>query len=211
MTCATLSDAELASFPCSYSTAENLLTRAKCTASDTVLVTGASGGVGSAVVQLAKYRGASKVIAVCSGGSKADQVNKALGADQVLDRNSDLVELLGTESVTLVVDLVGGSTWPVLLDLLERGGRYATAGAIAGPLVTLDLRTLYLKDLTLVGCTALDKGVFSNLVTLINTGLVKPVVAATYPLAEIGRAQEDFMKKKHVGKLVLIPPTTSSS
>lgn len=206
VTCANLKDTELASFPCSYSTAENLLTRAKCTSEDVVLVTGASGGVGSAVVQLAKCRGAKKVIAVC-GESKADKV-KALGADLVVDRNANLVECLGGDSVTLVVDLVGGSSWPALLDLLKRGGRYATAGAIGGPLVQLDLRTLYLKDLTLVGCTALDEGVFANLVELINTGKVRPVVAETYPLADIGRAQEDFMKKKHVGKLVLVPPQT---
>lgn len=209
VTCANLKDTELASFPCSYSTAENLLTRSKCTASDVVLVTGASGGVGSAVVQLAKCRGVQKVIAVCSS-AKADQV-KDLGADQIIDRNTNVLEALGSNSVSLVVDLVGGPSenWANLLDVLKRKGRYATAGAIGGPLVQLDLRTLYLKDLTLVGCTALDDGVFSNLIKLINTGKVKPVVAQTYPLTEIGRAQDDFMKKKHVGKLVLVPPQTA--
>ena len=205
VTCSNLKDTELASFPCSYSTANNLLTRAKCSTSDVVLVTGASGGVGSAIVQLAKHcYGATKVIAICNI-SKAKQV-QALGADVVLDRNTNVLESLGPDSVTLVVDLVGGPTWPSLLDVLARYGRYATSGAIAGPIVELDLRTLYLKDLNLLGCTALDEGVFAHLMELINTGKVRPVVAETYPLSEIGRAQEDFRKKNHVGKIVLIPP-----
>ncbi len=198
-----MTEAELASFPCSYSTAENLLTRAKCGPGDTVLVTGASGGVGSAAVQLARRRGAT-VIAQC-GAAKAETV-KALGAERVIDRGDNPADVLGAESVDLVIDLVGGPAWPVLLDVLRRGGRYATSGAIAGPIVELDLRTLYLKDLTLMGCTALDEGVFAALVGHINRGEVKPLVAATYPLAEISRAQEDFAKKSHVGKLVLVPP-----
>ena len=117
--------------------------------------------------------------------------------------------MLGSETVDLVVDLVGGPSWQSLLDVLKRGGRYATAGAIAGPIVELDLRTLYLKDLTLRGCTGLDAGVFASLVGHINRGEVKPLVAQSYPLAEINRAQEDFQKKSHVGKLVLVPPELS--
>ena len=202
-----MTDAELATFPCSYSTAENLLTRSRCSASDVVLVTGSSGGVGSAAVQLAKVRGA-KVIAVC-GASKAEKI-KSLGVDQVVDRDADLAQVLGSESVSLVIDLVGGPKWPTLLDVLVRGGRYATAGAIAGPLVELDLRTLYLKDLTLVGCTGLDEGVFQHLVRLINDRKVQPLLCASYPLVEISKAQEDFLKKTHVGKLVLLPPAIES-
>jgi NADPH:quinone reductase-like Zn-dependent oxidoreductase len=202
-----MTDAGLATFPCSYSTSENLLTRSRCKAKDIVLVTGASGGVGSAMVQLTKRRGAT-VIALC-GAAKASKV-KALGADRVLDRNADIVMELGRESVTLVVNLVGGPSWSRLLDVLQRGGRCATSGAIAGPMVELDLRTLYLKDLTLLGYTGLDEGVFANLVGHINRGEVKPLVAATYPLKDISQAQADFLLKKHVGKLVLVPPAVDS-
>jgi NADPH:quinone reductase-like Zn-dependent oxidoreductase len=145
-----LSDAELASFPCSYTAAENMLTRAGIRDGETVLVTGASGGVGSAAVQLAKRRGA-RIIAVAAA-SKAAQVLR-LGASQVLPRDADLVAALGRESVDAVVDVVGGEQFPGLLEILRRGCRYAVAGAMAGPLVTLDLRTLYLKDLRLLGCT----------------------------------------------------------
>ena len=195
-------DAELASVPCAWSTAENALHRASVGA-ERVLITGASGGVGSAAVQLAKRRGA-HVIAVASA-SKADAV-RAIGADEVVGRNADLAKAIGHDAVDVVVDLVAGDAWPSLLDVLERGGRYATAGAIAGPIVELDLRTLYLKDLSLLGCTFQDDVVFENLVSYIERGRIRPMVAKTFPLRDIGRAQEEFLAKKFIGKLVLIPP-----
>ncbi len=199
------SDAELASIPCAYSTAEGLLHRASLSA-ERVLVTGASGGVGSAAVQLARRRGA-EVTAVC-GTDKAVAV-QALGAERTLTRDADPVEVLGADSIDVVIDLVGGPQWPCLLDLLVRGGRYATAGAIAGPIVELDLRTLYLKDLSFFGCTYQDETVFENLVDYIERNEIQPIVAKTYPLSDIAQAQRDFMAKRHTGKLVLIPPSAS--
>ena len=197
-----LSDAELASFPCAYSAAENMITRAGVSGGDTVLVTGASGGVGSAAVQRAKRRGA-HVIAVV-GGYKAEAI-RAAGADRTIDRGADLIAALGSESIDVVVDVVGGAQFETLLALLKRGGRYAVAGAIAGPLVSLDLRTLYLKDLRLIGCTVIERDVFPNLVRYIERGEIKPILAATYTLSEIVAAQEAFLKKHHAGKIVLIP------
>ncbi len=195
-----LSDVELASFPCSSSTAENLLTRAHVGSTDTVLVTGASGGVGSAAVQLARARGA-RVVAVTSP-SKAPDVER-LGADVTVDRGASLVEALGTASVDAVVDLVGGPAWPSLLEVLRPGGRYAVSGAIAGPIVELDLRTLYLRDLSLFGCTVLDPDVFGRLVRRIEDGQVRPLVARTYALREIAEAQAAFETRAHTGKIVL--------
>ncbi len=195
-------DAELASIPCAYSTAENMLHRAGLGA-ERVLITGASGGVGSAAVQLAKRRGA-HVIGI-SSASKADEV-RAAGADEVVDRGADLVAVVGANSIDVVVDLVAGDGWPALLEVLKIGGRYATAGAIAGPLVELDVRTLYLKDLTFYGCTFQEDVVFENLVSYIERGEIRPLVSKTFPLSEIGEAQETFLAKKFAGKLVLIPP-----
>lgn len=195
-----LNNVELASFPCSYSTAENMLTRANVGASDVVLVTGASGGVGSATIQLAKARGA-KVIAVTSP-SKAEAL-LALGAIQTLDRGADIVQALGQNSVTVVIDLAAGPHWPSLLEVLKPFGRYATAGAIAGPMVELDVRTLYLKDLSLFGCTVLGNNVFANLVRRIEAGDIQPLVSKVFPLDQIGEAQTQFETKAHVGKLVL--------
>ncbi|MEM7170953.1 MAG: alcohol dehydrogenase family protein [Pseudomonadota bacterium] len=196
------SNPELASIPCAYSTAENMLHRTSVGA-EKVLVTGASGGVGSAAVQLAKRRGA-HVTAVASA-AKAAEV-EAIGADRVVDRKADLLAELGANAMDVVVDLVAGDQWPVYLDLLRLGGRYATAGAIAGPIAQIDVRTLYLKDLTLFGCTFQEDVVFENLVGYIERGEIRPIVAKTYPLADIAQAQEDFLAKKHTGKLVLIPP-----
>lgn len=195
-----LTDVELASFPCSYSTAENMMTRARLGQGETVLITGASGGVGSAAVQIAQARGA-RVIAIASP-AKADAL-KALGAEVTVGRDDNPLDILGANSVDVVIDLVGGSHWPVLLDLLRPRGRYAVSGAIAGPMVELDLRTLYLKDLSFFGCTSLEPEVFPTLVRRIETGEVKPLVAATYPLREINAAQEAFGTKAHVGKFVL--------
>ena len=195
-----LSDVELASFPCSYSTAENLLTRANVKSGESVLVTGASGGVGSAVVQLAKARGA-RVLAMTSPPKSSSL--RELGADDTISRETDLIANPGLSSVDVLVDLVAGDKWPQYLDVLRPGGRYAVAGAIAGPIVELDVRTLYLKDLSLFGCTVLDPGVFANLIKRIESGAIKPLVAQTFALEEIREAQAQFLKKRHVGKIVL--------
>lgn len=195
-----LSDVELASFPCSYSTAENLLTRTNVSSSDTVLVTGASGGVGSAVVQLAKARGAN-VLAVTSANKSASLLE--LGADQAIPRDQNLEQTPGRDSVDVVIDLVAGPQWPSLLNVLRPGGRYGVSGAIGGPLVELDVRTLYLKDLSLFGCTFMDSTVFTNLLRRIEQGDVLPLVARTYPLSQIADAQAAFVEKKHTGKIVL--------
>jgi NADPH:quinone reductase-like Zn-dependent oxidoreductase len=195
-----LSDVELASFPCAYLAAENMLSRAAVTRGETILVTGASGGVGSAAVQLGRRRGAT-VIALAEP-SKAPAI-EALGAARVLPRAAPLLSALGRESIDAVIDVVGGDGFAERLEVLVRTGRYALAGAIAGAVVGLDLRTLYLKDLCLLGCTIPDAGVFANLVGYIERGEIHPLISATYPLEEIAAAQSLFMRKSHVGKIVL--------
>ena len=195
------SDIELASIPISYSTAEGMLCRANIQ-NEKILITGASGGVGSAIIQLAKVRGAT-VIAQCSSEKATDL--QALGADQTVNRDDDLVKVLGNNSVDVVLDLVGGSSWPQLLDILKPGGKYVVSGAIAGPIVDLDLRSLYLKDITMYGSTVNDNYVFENVIKYIEEGQIKPLVSASFPLKDIYKAQKVFMDKKFIGKLVLIP------
>ena len=196
------SDTDLGSIPCAYSTAEGLLHRAKLE-KETILITGASGGVGSAAIQLAKLRDAT-VIAQCAVEKKEEVIQ--IGADKIVFRKSDLLKEIGRDAVDIVIDLVGGPKWTQLLDILKPGGRYATSGAIAGPIVKLDLRTLYLKDLTLYGCTFQSKEVFRNIIKYIEENKIKPLVAKSYPLKEIKKAQLDFLSKKFTGKLVLVPP-----
>ena len=196
------SDVELGSIPCSYGSAENMLHRANVHASEHVLVAGASGGVGSAVVQLAKLRGA-KVTAI-NGRAKAQKVRE-IGADAIIERDTDIVKFIGEESVDVVVDNVGGSSFGPMLKVLRRGGRYVSSGAIGGPIVNFDLRDFYLKDLNLIGCTAWDEPVFANLVSYVEQNRIKPLVAKTFALQEIAQAQREFLEKKHVGKFVLVP------
>ena len=196
------SDSELASIPCAYSTAEGLLHRSKVK-EEIVFITGASGGVGSAAIQLAKIRGAT-IIAQCSVEKNRDVKN--LGIEKTVSRECNLVKELGKNSVDVVIDLVAGENWNQLLEILKPGGRYATSGAIAGPIVDLDVRTLYLKDLTFFGCTYHPKEVFLNLIKYIENNEIRPLVSKTYPLSEIIIAQKEFLSKKFFGKLVLIPP-----
>jgi len=197
-----MSDQKLGAIPCAYGTAENMLHRAGLTSGQTVLIVGASGGVGSASVQLAKVRGA-RVIALTSA-SKAEVV-RSLGADQVLDRKDKWMEELGDESVDLIVNNVGGEDFGRMLKLLTRGGKIVSSGAIAGPQVKLDLRELYLKDLQLIGSTAWDEPVFPRLISLIEQGHIDPLIAGTFPLADIARAQQKLTERQHIGKYLLIP------
>ncbi len=201
-----LSDAELATFPCSSSTAEYLLTRLRLSAAETVLITGASGGVGSAAVQLAKRRDA--IVIAVAGADKLDAV-RAIGADYVIQREADPVAALSDITpdgrVDAVVDVVGGDGFATLLALLRRRGRYATSGAIAGPVVELDLRTLYLHDLELYGATVMPREVFAGLVSYIERGEIRPLLAKTFPLAQLREAQIEFLAKRHVGNFVMMP------
>lgn len=198
-----LSDAELATFQCSYTTAEGMLTRADVGAGDTVLIPGASGGVGGALIQLARRRGA-RTIAMASEAKHADVARMA--PDMILPRApGNLRAALGDEKITVVADVVGGPYWPDLIDILERGGRYTCSGAIAGPMVALDLRTFYLRDLTFTGSTIIPTHVFPDVVTYIERGEVTPMLAATYPLSDLREAQAAFIDKRHTGNIVVVP------
>jgi NADPH:quinone reductase-like Zn-dependent oxidoreductase len=197
------SDAELGTIPCAYGTAENMIHRAKVANGEHVLVAGASGGVGSAAVQLAKRRGAQ--VTAIAGREKVEQV-QSIGADRVIVRGSDIVAALGEKSVDVVVDNVAGDGFGQMLKVLQRGGRYVSSGAIGGPMVVLDMRDFYLKDIKMIGCTAWDEPVFPNLISYIEKGEIRPLLAKTFPLEQIVEAQRAFTEKKHVGKFVLIPP-----
>ena len=151
-------------------------------------------------IQLAKAREAH--VWAMTSPAKSDALRQ-LGADETISRETELTTTPGANSLDVVVDLVAGEKWPQYLEVLRPGGRYAVAGAIAGPHVTLDVRTLYLKDISLFGCTILEPEVFENLIKRIEQGAVKPVVFQSFALAEIGDAQNLFLKKQHVGKIVL--------
>ena len=195
-----LTDAQLSCLPTAYGTALGMLNRAACSAGERVLVTGASGGVGMAAVQLLLARGC-EVIARTSA-SKRELVAE-LGVSEVSVRGVDDVSLL--RPVDAVVDVVGGDEFGLTIDRLRDGGRIVTAGAIAGPVVAFDIRRLYLHQRTLIGSTMHTPADFAELAAIAVAGSVEPLVAAAYPLTEIAAAQARFLSKDFVGKLVLEP------
>jgi NADPH:quinone reductase-like Zn-dependent oxidoreductase len=198
------SDAELATYPCAYTTAENLVSRSGLRPGECVVIAGASGGVGSAAIQLCRLRGA-RVIAIAS--SAKSELLKQLGADQVIDRNTtDLEQAIADAAqsrVDVALDVVGGSMFMPLINSLRQGGRYSSSGSIAGPLVEFDLRQLVYRDLQLTGATIVPPGTMHRLVSLIEQGLLKPLLAHAFPLEDLGIAQEMFMQKQHVGNIVV--------
>lgn len=195
-----LSDIELATFPCSYSTAENMLSLGKVIAADTVVIMGASGGVGSALIQLSKIRGA-QVIAIV--GANKESFAEDLGADHVYQRNDKLARNLAQHQITVALDVVGGDYFNLMIKFLAIGGRYVSCGAIGNPMVTLDLRDLIYRDLKMIGATRQEPEVFQQLVKYIEAGLIKPLVAKVFPLAEIKEAQQFFQSKSFFGKVVI--------
>jgi len=199
VTDAPLSDVEIAAIPCAFGTAAGLLFRAGVGEGQEVLITGASGGVGLAAVQLAQKLGA-RVTGICSA-SKAELVREA-GAAETIDRGAPLPG----DRFHAVIDVVAGEVFGALIDALKPGGHYAVAGAIGGPIVEADLRRIYLRDVTIHGCTYQPPEVFARLVDMVKAGLVRPLISKTYPLSEIGQGQAEFQTKQMAGKLVLIPP-----
>jgi NADPH:quinone reductase-like Zn-dependent oxidoreductase len=198
-----LSDEELATFPTAYLTAEGMLNRARLESGETLLVTGASGGVGSALLQLARARGARTVVLVRAG---KEERARELGAEVAITRGDGaLSEKILEATAGGEVDVVGGGSFAELLKALKPFGRYVTAGAIAGPLVDLDLRTLYLKYLELIGSTMGTRKEFADLVGYVERGEIEPLLAGVYPMSRIHEAQSYFEEKSFFGKLVLVP------
>ena len=200
-----LSDAELATFCCAYITGEHMLRRARVSEGERVLVTGASGGVGSGVIQLCRARGAIPYGVV--GAGKEDAV-RAIGAEGIVERGCDdliaaVAAATGGADIDVVVDTVAGPMLSGLIEVLRPGGRYATCGAMGGPIVELDMRRIYLKNIEIHGASQGTRRDFAAIRDYALSGAIKPLLAGTFPLAELGRAQEAFGRKDFVGKLVI--------
>jgi len=200
-----LSDTELATFCCAYVTGEHMLRRARVSAGEKVLVTGASGGVGSGVIQLCRARGAIPYAVVGAGKEAAV---KSIGAEGTITRGEgNLIDAVSKvteeEPIDVVVDTVSGAILPDLIEILRPMGRYVTCGAMGGPMVDIDMRRIYLKNLELHGATQGTRKDFAAIRNYAITGKIKPLVADTFALENLGQAQEEFKKKAFVGKLVI--------
>lgn len=200
-----LSDDQLATLPTAYGTALGMIERGRLREAETVVVSGASGGVGLALVQIARVRGAT-VLAI-SSGSKIDAVREA-GAHEVIDRAGDVAEQLraaAPEGIDVALDVVAGDLVSDGLPLLREGGRWVVAGALGGYAVTFDVRRLYLHNAQVIGSAMHTPAHFELLVELARRADVRPVIAAAFPLQQAARAQDELSRRGHVGKIVLHP------
>ena len=199
--------AQAAAFPLVFLTAWHMLVgKARLFAGEDVLVWGASSGVGSAAVQIAKYLGA-RVIAT-AGNPEKRAAAELLGADHVLDHGRDDIvaevkRLTGKKGVEVVFEHVGKSTWERSILCLAHKGRLVTCGATTGPEATTDLRFLFSKQLTLMGTYMGSKGELLEVAALLFEGKLHSVVDSVLPLALARKAHERLEKSDHFGKIVL--------
>ena len=202
-----VTDVDAAAFPLAFLTAWHMLvTRARLTASDTVLVLAAGSGVGQAAVQVAKAFHA-RVIATAGGEEKVARA-QSLGADEVVNHyQEDLVStvrrLTANRGVDIVVEHVGIATWDKSVRCLARGGRLVTCGATTGFEAALDLRHLFARQLSLIGSYMGAKRDLMQAADLFAKGVFKPVVDRTFPLAEAAQAHRRLEASEQFGKIVL--------
>lgn len=195
-------------FPISGLTAWHMINRSRVREGDTVLVTGATGGVGSLAVQIAARVFGAKVIAVVRDDELKERM-QAIGANDVVSYRSsrlarDVKEAAGGE-VDVVLDVVGDALFSESLAVLRKGGTFTTSGASGGTTTSLDFRTLYLKHLNLLGSTLGTWAEFKGLMEAVRNGNVQPLVDRTFPLEAAREAQTYFKESKKLGKVLLFP------
>jgi NADPH:quinone reductase-like Zn-dependent oxidoreductase len=198
-----------AALPIAYQTAwRALISRARLQPGEDVLVIGASGGAATAAVQIAKLAGA-RVFAVTSGSSNLERL-RSLGADVVYDRlevdfSRALFNDTGKRGVDVVIENVGEPTWKGSIRALAPGGRLVTYGATAGPIVELDLRRVFWRQIEVIGTTMASRGEFEAMLRLAWAGRLTPIIDRTFSLAEARAAHVYLEEGRQFGKVLLIP------
>jgi NADPH:quinone reductase-like Zn-dependent oxidoreductase len=193
--------------PVAFTTAWTMLAeRGRLTPGETLLVQGASSGVGSAAIQLGKRLGA-RVIAATRGAEKAARV-RALGADEVIDAAMERIhlrvhELTGRAGADVVFEHVGPATWDESIRSAAYGGRIVTCGATTGASAPTALPFVFGKRLEIHGVTLGSKAALARVVALAAAGEIRPVIDDVLPLAECRRAHERLEAGAVFGKLVL--------
>jgi len=206
---------DAASLPLAYATAHRMMvTRGRVGAEDTVLVLGASGGVGTACVMLAKLAGA-RVIACAGSDDKAARL-RAIGADEVINyRTQNMREAVhalvgkprmsGAGGVTLAVNYTGGQTWQETIRCLRLGGRLLTCGATAGFEEKIDVRYVWTFELDLMGSNGWRRSDIETLLEMARSGRMRPVIDQVLPLRQIHEAEQRMEQREVFGKLVVAP------
>jgi NADPH:quinone reductase-like Zn-dependent oxidoreductase len=184
----------------------SLITRGQLRPGESILVVGASGGVNTASIQIARLAGA-EVFVVGSSMEKL-ALAESLGADHLVDRSQEadwsktIFRLTGKRGVDVVVDNVG-TTYPLSLRAARKGGRILTVGNTGGPKVEIDNRYIFGKHLSLIGSTMGTRTEFSTVMDLVFAGRLKPALDRTYPLSEARAAQERLERGEQMGKITL--------
>lgn len=206
---------EAASLPLAYATAHRMMvTRGRVAANDTVLVLGASGGVGTACVLLAKRAGA-RVIACAGSDDKAARL-KSLGADDVINyRTQDMMTAVhalvgkprinGSGGVTMAINYSGGQTWQQTIRCMRLGGRLLTCGATAGYDETVDVRYVWTFELDLMGSNGWRRDDIEALLAMGQTRQLRPVIDRVLPLSQIHEAERLMEEREVFGKIVVTP------
>ncbi|AOM84477.1 zinc-binding dehydrogenase [Salisediminibacterium beveridgei] len=199
---------ESAVFSVSGLTAWHMAEQLQIQPGETVVVTGANGGVGSLNVQIAARVFGAKVIAIVGDLTMADSL-KALGATHVCSYRSEHLadEILSVTGgpVDAVLDVVGDALFATSLKVLKKGGKFCTSGSAGGQKTELDFRTLYLKHITLFGSVLGTREEFRRMLHAIAAGTIQPVIDRTFPLTQAREAQTYFKKAGKLGKVVLLP------
>jgi NADPH:quinone reductase-like Zn-dependent oxidoreductase len=200
---------QAASVPLVFLTAWHMLVgRAGIRPGQTVLVLGASSGVGIAAIQVAKLFNAHVI--TTAGDEKKLEKARGLGADHGINHyqqkiSEEVKKLTSNEGVDIVVEHVGAATWDQSMKCLKPAGTLVTCGATTGPNASFDLRFLYSRQLSLLGSYMGTMGELYEVLGHVFAGRLKPVVDRSFPLREIREAHEYMEKSQMFGKVVLNP------
>ncbi len=202
---------EMAALPIAYGTAHRmLLTRAVLRAGETLVVVGASGGVGVACVQLGKQAGA-RVIACTSSETKAERLRE-LGADECVvapdgEYSAQVWQLTGRKGADVVVDYSGVDTWPQSVRCVRRHGRLVTCGATSGYDAVTDLRYVWVREIDIRGSDGWTRDDLLRLQDLVRSGELRPVIHAVHPLSGVRDALAELEQRRTFGKVIVVPDT----
>lgn len=206
---ADVSFVDAAALPIAYGTAYRMLiTRGRIRAGETVAILGASGGVGVACVQLAKQAGC-VVYAIASSNTKLDRL-RDLGADFTInssegDFSRALWQLTGKQGVDVMVDYSGQDTWPGSIRAVKAFGRLLTCGATSGYEAVTDLRYVWVREQTIIGCNGWTRADLLALLDLVRVGALKPVIDRVVPLEATRAAEEAIERREIFGKIIIEP------
>lgn len=198
-----------AALPIAYGTAWRMLVdRGGLRVGESVLVLGASGGVGTACVQIARLAGA-RVFAAASSAGKLDRL-RTLGADELIDTSDpdwgrEVWQRTGRRGVDVVVDYSGQATWPTSIRSLRKGGRIVTCGATSGYEATTDLRYVWTREETIIGSDGWTRAGLVRLLELVRAGVIEPVIDRIVPLEGVREAQEAMERREVFGKVIVTP------